>query len=61
MKARKVISNCMIMLLLGGPCFCATTYTVDDDGPADFNTIQAAINTAVIAREMMMGKIVSPI
>jgi predicted outer membrane repeat protein len=27
------------------PCFAAT-YTVDDDGPADFNSIQAAIDTA---------------
>ena len=31
-------------LLLSPLCFAAT-YTVDDDGPADFNTIQAAIDS----------------
>jgi hypothetical protein len=33
------------LLVLVNPCF-ARTITVDDDGPADFNNIQAAINDA---------------
>ncbi len=34
-----------ILTILTIPCLAAT-YTVDDDGPADFNSIQAAVDTA---------------
>ncbi|GAF78494.1 unnamed protein product, partial [marine sediment metagenome] len=41
----KKLSLGLICLLLAVPCG-ARTITVDDDGPADFNNIQAAINDA---------------
>jgi len=41
---RELISI-LFSVTLATPCF-ARTITVDDDGPADFNTIQAAINDA---------------
>ena len=41
----KKLSLYLICLLLTAPCM-AKTITVDDDGPADFNTIQAAIDDA---------------
>jgi len=41
----KNLSIFFICLLLVAPCF-ARTITVDDDGFADFNNIQAAINDA---------------
>ena len=39
---KKVLVLC-VFLALAVPC-AARTITVDDDGPADFNTIQAAID-----------------
>ncbi|MHC4498856.1 MAG: outer membrane protein assembly factor BamB family protein, partial [Planctomycetota bacterium] len=41
---RNLVSICVFLLLLA-PC-AARTITVDDDGPADFNNIQAAIDDA---------------
>lgn len=35
----------LILTMLTIPCFAAT-YTVDDDGPADFNSIQSAVDAA---------------
>jgi len=36
---------CILLVLAAIPC-CARTITVDDDGPSDFTTIQAAIDDA---------------
>jgi len=55
---RKAVSGIMLTLLLIGMYTLAfniqqveaepTTWTVDDDGPADFPTIQQAINSAQV-------------
>jgi len=44
-KPRLVFVALCAILITAGLC-PAVTYTVDDDGPADFSTIQAAINAA---------------
>jgi len=41
----KNLITCLTVSLLSGAAF-ATTWTVDDDGPADFNDIQSAIDAA---------------
>ncbi len=41
----KKLITCLVVSLLSGATF-ATTWTVDDDGKADFDNIQAAINAA---------------
>ena len=44
----------MLMILCAAPVF-ATTIIVDDDGPADFNNIQAAIDSAVDGDEVVLA------
>ena len=39
------IGNVFLIMVFAGLCY-GTTYTVNDDGPADFSNIQAAISSA---------------
>jgi len=41
----KNLITCLTVCVLSGATF-ATTWTVDDDGKADFNNIQAAVDAA---------------
>ena len=44
----------LAIILLAIPCYAATL-TVDDDGPADYNNIQAAINDANTGDEVVVA------
>jgi hypothetical protein len=39
----------LALAFLGAPLLAQTTWTVDDDGPADFSDLQAAVNAAATA------------
>jgi hypothetical protein len=49
----KKLITCLVVCVLSGVAF-ATTWTVDDDGKADFNNIQAAVDAAVDGDEILV-------
>lgn len=50
MRSRQTTLTSMVVLSLAASC-SGVTYTVDDDGPADFSSIQAAINATVSGQD----------
>ena len=50
----KNLITCLVVCVLSGATF-ATTWTVDDDGKADFNNIQAAIDAASDGDEIIVA------
>jgi hypothetical protein len=49
----KNLMTCLVVSVMSGAAF-ATTWTVDDDGKADFNNIQAAVNAASDGDEIIV-------
>ena len=50
----KKLITCLVVCLLSGATF-ATTWTVDDDGKADFDNIQAAVDAASDGDEIIVA------
>ena len=50
----KKLITCLVVCVLSGATF-ADTWTVDDDGKADFNNIQAAIDAASNGDEIIVA------
>jgi hypothetical protein len=48
----KKLITCLTVSLLSGAAF-ATTWTVDDDGAADFDNIQDAIDAVVMVMRLL--------
>ena len=49
----KNLITCLVVCVLSGAAF-ATTWTVDDDGKADFDNIQAAVDAALDGDEIIV-------
>ncbi len=52
----KNLITCLVVCVLSGAAF-ADTWTVDDDGKADFDNIQAAVDAASDGDEIVVCQI----